>query len=75
MMFRGALSMQFKRCWDTFSCWLPCENLHVVIGARFRCSDILVSRTFEAAYVISIILALGIGEILFGRMNRRNALH
>ncbi|KAH7880458.1 Ctr copper transporter [Lentinula edodes] len=35
----------------------------------------LAAMTFEAAYVISIILALGIGEILFGRMNRRNALH
>lgn len=25
-------------------------------------------RTFQAAYIISIVVGLGIGEVLFGRM-------
>ncbi|KAJ3842972.1 Ctr copper transporter [Lentinula raphanica] len=33
----------------------------------------LAVMTFQAAYVISIILGLGIGEVLFGRMNHHNA--
>ncbi|KIK71267.1 hypothetical protein GYMLUDRAFT_33410 [Collybiopsis luxurians FD-317 M1] len=35
----------------------------------------LAVMTFQAAYVISIILGLGIGEILFGRMNYRSLVH
>ncbi|KAE9410822.1 Ctr copper transporter [Gymnopus androsaceus JB14] len=34
----------------------------------------LAAMTFQAAYIISIILGLGIGEILFGRLNTRNLL-
>jgi solute carrier family 31 (copper transporter), member 1 len=34
----------------------------------------LAIMTFQAAFVISIILGLGIGEILFGRMNARYLL-
>ncbi|KAJ4476749.1 Ctr copper transporter [Lentinula aciculospora] len=30
----------------------------------------LNAMTFQAAYLISIVLGLGIGEVLFGRMNR-----
>ncbi|KAF9073746.1 Ctr copper transporter [Rhodocollybia butyracea] len=35
----------------------------------------LAIMTFQAAYIISIILGLGIGEVLFGRMNTRSVLH
>lgn len=40
------------------------------------CSLTSTFRTFNAAYIISIILGLGIGEVIFGRMgNGRGAAH
>ncbi|KIJ68748.1 hypothetical protein HYDPIDRAFT_173400 [Hydnomerulius pinastri MD-312] len=38
--------------------------------STFSYALMLAVMTFNAAYIISIILGLGIGEILFGRMGR-----
>ena len=32
-------------------------------------------RTFQAAYLLSIVFGLGLGEVLFGRMGGRMHLH
>ena len=37
----------------------------------FRNFNASVYRTFNGAYIISIILGLGVGELLFGRIGRK----
>ncbi|KAG6328234.1 hypothetical protein ID866_10855 [Astraeus odoratus] len=39
-----------------------------VIQSAFTYALMLIVMTFNAAYIISVILGLGLGEILFGRM-------
>ncbi|KAG6334925.1 hypothetical protein ID866_4167 [Astraeus odoratus] len=39
-----------------------------VIQSAFTYALMLVVMTFNAAYIIAIILGLGVGEVLFGRM-------
>ena len=35
-----------------------------------RAANLTPVRTFNAGYIISVILGLGVGEIMFGRMER-----
>lgn len=38
--------------------------------AFFEVAKLTLVRTFNAGYILSVILGLGVGEIMFGRMER-----
>lgn len=57
--------MPSRDYWDLASCCLLCK----VITCRSRRSLTLSFRTFNAGYIISILVGLGLGEILFGRIS------
>lgn len=48
---------------------IPRGILHA-IQTVFSYTLMLVIMTFNAGYIISVILGLGVGEIMFGRMER-----
>lgn len=48
------------------------RGIFQVFQALFSYALMLAVMTFNAAYIISIILGLGIGEVLFGRIGRLN---
>lgn len=58
--------MPSRDYWDLASCCLLCK----VITCRSRRGSLTLSfRTFNAGYIISILVGLGLGEILFGRIS------
>ena len=65
LMFPGGFCMPSRDYWDLASCCLLCK----VITCRSRRSLTLSFRTFNAGYIISILVGLGLGEILFGRIS------
>lgn len=66
LMFPGGFCMPSRDYWDLASCCLSCK---VITCWSTRMSLTLSFRTFNAGYIISILVGLGLGEILFGRIS------
>ena len=45
----------------------------VILGYHVHC--LMACRTFQAAYLISIVIGLGLGEVLFGRFGDNKHVH
>ena len=68
MILSEAPFIPCNRFFITLLCWPSCRS-NLLFRTMFMARSRVSFRTFQAAYIITIVTGLGVGEIVFGRLS------